>query len=72
MPSSDIRHPAGVRKRRHASRATSSAYFGVTMRLRTQKRTTASGPARRGGGSGGSVDVGLFETPRTPRAQDHK
>ena len=48
-----MRQPVGVRKRRHASRPTSSAYFGVTMRLRTQNRTTASGPARRGSGSGG-------------------
>ena len=61
MPSSDMRRPVGVRRRRHTSRATSSAYFGVTMRLRTQKRSTASGPARRGGGSGGSVDFGLCQ-----------
>ena len=56
-----MRRPAGVRNRRHASRATSSAYFGVTMRLRAQKRATASGPARRGGGSGGQRRTSGFE-----------
>jgi hypothetical protein len=70
MPSRVIRRPAGVSSRRHASRATSTAYLGVSIRLRAQNRTTASGPAARGG-SAGSGNCG-FSATCGPTGQDDK
>src|SRR3954451_10459336 len=60
-PSSLMRRPDGVRKRRRPRRRISRAYFALSMRWRRMNRSSVRSPPERGGGGGrrpGSPPVG--------------
>src|SRR5947199_3364532 len=58
IPSVRSRRPVGVRKRRRTSRASSHAYFGVSIPCARMNRSSASGPPRSGAGGRRAASAG--------------